>query len=132
MSVSEYLQFCFFQAEDGIRDLTVTGVQTCALPISVVFNQLRNLPSSKSLLKVLLRSGRSRQISLAFSKPGRPYKSAGAKIAARASSIQPAAVSQSRKALFPIKYPEAALISGRESQMAFISFRDVRISTLAS
>src|SRR2546430_9350727 len=25
----------FFQAEDGIRDLTVTGVQTCALPISV-------------------------------------------------------------------------------------------------
>src|SRR2546430_12564913 len=28
-------QLCtsFFQAEDGIRDLTVTGVQTCALPI---------------------------------------------------------------------------------------------------
>src|SRR5207245_8209887 len=24
----------FFQAEDGIRDATVTGVQTCALPIS--------------------------------------------------------------------------------------------------
>src|SRR2546430_11470513 len=29
-----YLFFFFFQAEDGIRDLTVTGVQTCALPIS--------------------------------------------------------------------------------------------------
>src|SRR2546430_10864855 len=28
------LMFFFFQAEDGIRDLTVTGVQTCALPIS--------------------------------------------------------------------------------------------------
>src|SRR2546430_3957257 len=27
------LDFFFFQAEDGIRDLTVTGVQTCALPI---------------------------------------------------------------------------------------------------
>src|SRR2546430_6052252 len=27
-------EFFFFQAEDGIRDLTVTGVQTCALPIS--------------------------------------------------------------------------------------------------
>src|SRR2546430_9854899 len=27
--------FFFFQAEDGIRDLTVTGVQTCALPIYV-------------------------------------------------------------------------------------------------
>src|SRR2546430_5852665 len=26
----------FFQAEDGIRYLTVTGVQTCALPISVI------------------------------------------------------------------------------------------------
>src|SRR3989337_3086580 len=25
---------CFLQAEDGIRDATVTGVQTCALPIS--------------------------------------------------------------------------------------------------
>src|SRR5688572_31045790 len=28
--------FFFFQAEDGIRDLTVTGVQTCALPILIV------------------------------------------------------------------------------------------------
>src|SRR2546430_7362351 len=28
--------FFFFQAEDGIRDLTVTGVQTCALPISLL------------------------------------------------------------------------------------------------
>src|SRR2546430_10534162 len=33
MSSSVYF---FFQAEDGIRDLTVTGVQTCALPISVM------------------------------------------------------------------------------------------------
>src|SRR5437867_6348432 len=28
-----YLFFFFFQAEDGIRDRTATGVQTCALPI---------------------------------------------------------------------------------------------------
>src|SRR5688500_19517120 len=28
------LVFFFFQAEDGIRDYKVTGVQTCALPIS--------------------------------------------------------------------------------------------------
>src|SRR3989475_4203755 len=28
-----WFSFFFFQAEDGIRDLTVTGVQTCALPI---------------------------------------------------------------------------------------------------
>src|SRR2546427_12791466 len=31
----EFFLFFFFQAEDGIRDLTVTGVQTCALPISI-------------------------------------------------------------------------------------------------
>src|SRR2546430_9655385 len=31
--VTAALFFFFFQAEDGIRDLTVTGVQTCALPI---------------------------------------------------------------------------------------------------
>src|SRR3989454_7173880 len=29
--------FFFFQAEDGIRDYKVTGVQTCALPISLEF-----------------------------------------------------------------------------------------------
>src|SRR2546425_13185710 len=29
--------FFFFQAEDGIRDKLVTGVQTCALPISIRF-----------------------------------------------------------------------------------------------
>ena len=28
-----YFFFFFFQAEDGIRDIGVTGVQTCALPI---------------------------------------------------------------------------------------------------
>src|SRR3712207_7296662 len=28
--------FFFFQAEDGIRDIGVTGVQTCALPISAL------------------------------------------------------------------------------------------------
>src|SRR5260370_16121462 len=28
-----YICFFFFQAEDGIRDSSVTGVQTCALPI---------------------------------------------------------------------------------------------------
>src|SRR5699024_11378459 len=30
--------FFFFQAEDGIRDRNVTGVQTCALPISSVLS----------------------------------------------------------------------------------------------
>src|SRR3712207_8936195 len=32
---SGFFFFFFFQAEDGIRDIGVPGVQTCALPISV-------------------------------------------------------------------------------------------------
>src|SRR2546421_1111853 len=35
------VSFFFFQAEDGIRDLIVTGVQTCALPISPAAGVLR-------------------------------------------------------------------------------------------
>src|SRR5688572_33496331 len=33
----------FFQAEDGIRDLTVTGVQTCALPILRTIDDIARL-----------------------------------------------------------------------------------------
>src|SRR5688572_26298373 len=36
--------FFFFQAEDGIRDLTETGVQTCALPISFTVRSWRRQP----------------------------------------------------------------------------------------
>src|SRR5256886_3903191 len=43
--------FFFFQAEDGIRDLTVTGVQTCALPIS----KSTRLVSRKRAMAILLR-----------------------------------------------------------------------------
>src|SRR5690606_40745137 len=32
--------FFFFQAEDGIRDFHVTGVQTCALPICILASPL--------------------------------------------------------------------------------------------
>src|SRR5256885_9687107 len=35
------LYFFFFQAEDGIRDYKVTGVQTCALPISAPSRPVR-------------------------------------------------------------------------------------------
>src|SRR5256885_11704294 len=47
--------FFFFQAEDGIRDYKVTGVQTCALPI---FRLIVRAPS-------LERGGRDRQASSA-------------------------------------------------------------------
>src|SRR5437867_6537055 len=43
-----FYNFFFFQAEDGIRDRTVTGVQTCALPIygaeRVIVSQLHRSP----------------------------------------------------------------------------------------
>src|SRR2546429_6158308 len=35
--------FFFFQAEDGIRDVAVTGVQTCALPVAGDFNHSGHL-----------------------------------------------------------------------------------------
>ena len=33
VGLHDFFYFFFFQAEDGIRDHCVTGVQTCALPI---------------------------------------------------------------------------------------------------
>src|SRR3712207_7418868 len=39
--------FFFFQAEDGIRDIGVTGVQTCALPISSAGRAPRDAPSAR-------------------------------------------------------------------------------------
>src|SRR5207248_5049717 len=41
--------FFFFQAEDGIRDRTVTGVQTCALPISYPGNYKNFLDQHREL-----------------------------------------------------------------------------------
>src|SRR3712207_2027475 len=51
------LFFFFFQAEDGIRDMGVTGVQTCALPICArraVMTEKKRLPP---LLKLVLELG---------------------------------------------------------------------------
>src|SRR5256885_13318955 len=41
--------FFFFQAEDGIRDYKVTGVQTCALPISEGMAVVRDQPSNAAV-----------------------------------------------------------------------------------
>src|SRR5256885_10357682 len=46
----------FFQAEDGIRDYKVTGVQTCALPISL---PRRHTPDGRALRAALLLPGRA-------------------------------------------------------------------------
>ena len=41
--VAVSLKKFFFQAEDGIRDHCVTGVQTCALPISFSLDRMQNV-----------------------------------------------------------------------------------------
>src|SRR2546429_3650172 len=41
----------FFQAEDGIRDVAVTGVQTCALPISLPPATNSQVPSGRDVVK---------------------------------------------------------------------------------
>src|SRR2546429_3184993 len=41
--------FFFFQAEDGIRDVAVTGVQTCALPISARSSSARRRHQARRL-----------------------------------------------------------------------------------
>src|SRR5258707_7810429 len=46
--------FFFFQAEDGIRDIGVTGVQTCALPISLAVH-LISTDGHAALLLVRMR-----------------------------------------------------------------------------
>src|SRR2546422_4255957 len=51
-----YFFFFFFQAEDGIRDVAVTGVQTCALPISHLRNvNLRLAPFTLARRRFTLR-----------------------------------------------------------------------------
>src|SRR5437879_8855699 len=57
--------FFFFQAEDGIRDTSVTGVQTCALPIScsriherMMRLQSWSLPVAAALILLVTMGGR--------------------------------------------------------------------------
>src|SRR5262249_58807195 len=44
--VLHWLYFFFFQAEDGIRDWSVTGVQTCALPICGLISYGTNIANA--------------------------------------------------------------------------------------
>src|SRR5689334_6488044 len=62
----------FFQAEDGIRDGTVTGVQTCALPILVVPSpalSLVLLATSRTICAPMFSYGSSSSISFATVTP---------------------------------------------------------------
>src|SRR6476620_11845281 len=52
-----WILFFFFQAEDGIRDIGVTGVQTCALPICAVAAGEASLRRGPDLLPALREAG---------------------------------------------------------------------------
>src|SRR5688572_32610446 len=67
----------FFQAEDGIRDLTVTGVQTCALPISRTLELLTQvgIPDPASRLKSYphqLSGGQRQRVMIAMALANEP------------------------------------------------------------
>src|SRR5256885_4349593 len=54
------LGFFFFQAEDGIRDYKVTGVQTCALPISWREISGNGLPALRGIVSIAAGTGAQR------------------------------------------------------------------------
>src|SRR2546429_6426531 len=57
--------FFFFQAEDGIRDVAVTGVQTCALPISIHWHR-QGRRDKLSVISGISVSPKRRRLSLYY------------------------------------------------------------------
>src|SRR5256885_12086212 len=70
--------FFFFQAEDGIRDYKVTGVQTCALPICLTEELIDQLSRNREL-RVIARTssfqfkGRNEDVRVIAQKLGVAY-----------------------------------------------------------
>src|SRR5256886_11112381 len=73
------LRLCFFQAEDGIRDLTVTGVQTCALPISGAAGRERLRTGGRGERDLHVVSGPDRRVPGARRAPARLARRAPAR-----------------------------------------------------
>src|SRR5688500_19285155 len=67
--------FFFFQAEDGIRDYKVTGVQTCALPIFPRSVCQSNVPSPVTTTSASATRRDSPSSSSTRSAPGRAVRS---------------------------------------------------------
>src|SRR5260370_13036380 len=59
----------FFQAEDGIRDSSVTGVQTCALPISALPTLEAHLFTSRSAIRTRMGHSRRRRYAIGENPP---------------------------------------------------------------
>src|SRR5690606_40560343 len=73
-TLNVHVFYFFFQAEDGIRDFHVTGVQTCALPISLITRVAGRPPTVPA--------------SAAHSQPGSPRRAA-TRLAPTASAGRP-------------------------------------------
>src|SRR5256884_4966043 len=74
--------FFFFQAEDGIRDVAVTGVQTCALPISFDANDHLILIANRhfQLHRVVLLHDRARGADAGIQQALEPLIAIGGKV----------------------------------------------------
>src|SRR6266446_6556016 len=72
-SVDKSKYFFFFQAEDGIRDYKVTGVQTCALPISNEIRAAESVPTDKIEVKEQEKK-LARQLIESLAAPFEPQK----------------------------------------------------------
>src|SRR5205809_5983894 len=62
----------FFQAEDGIRDVAVTGVQTCALPPEIVARHPAHSPQKVSARLPPCMTGHSKSVSASSGAPALP------------------------------------------------------------
>src|SRR5436309_13058405 len=74
VDAEHFLHLFFFQAEDGIRDFHVTGVQTCALPISPTWRGAASRSGSLSRLHSARMSDRAASASAARSEERRVGK----------------------------------------------------------
>src|SRR5215475_6207034 len=82
--------YCFCQAEDGIRDFHVTGVQTCALPISIAqyVGRLHRLFDGKSEVRVYDYADLNvPMLARMFDRRCRGYEAVGYKILLPASAV---------------------------------------------
>src|SRR2546422_1688768 len=89
------LWFFFFQAEDGIRDVAVTGVQTCALPISRLFD--RRPPPRKPIIAHLVALGRPRDPRLLPRKESPPPSAASRPVPVPSTAAAPSTAPPKRE-----------------------------------